>query len=242
MPPTSEGLDRLKGALRLTTPIVALYDCDPATDLGPLVEAKGRACCFAYYQRWVAGETLVVRRGDDSFSAPRNGCPGMQRALGFVEAYPPWMANFLTDGANGAPMGEGLKASPRLAQEFLDRARPPQPRGDTMLMGPLRLERWADVRTVTFFADPDRLAALMTLASFWSGRDDEIAAPFSSGCGPDVARGRQPGARPGGSRVHGHRHAPLPAARDPQPHRVAGPLRAHADVPRHRVPQARLVG
>lgn len=183
MPPTSQGLDRLKDALRLTTPIVALYDCDPAADLGPLVEARGRACCFAYYQRWVAGETLVVRRGDGSFSAPRDGCPGMQRALGFVEAYPPWMANFLTDGANGAPMGEGLKASPRLAQEFLDRARPPRPKGDTMLMGPLRLERWADVRTVTFFADPDRLAALMTLASFWSGRDDEIAAPFSSGCG-----------------------------------------------------------
>lgn len=183
MPPTSQGLDRLRNALRLATPIVALYDCEPAADFEPLVEARGRACCFAYFGRWAAGETLVVRRGDDSFSSPRHGCPGMQRALGFAESYPPWMASFLTDGANGAPMGEGLKASPRLAQEFLDRARPPRPRGDTMLMGPLRLERWADVRTVTFFADADRLAALMTLASYWSGRDDEIAAPFSSGCG-----------------------------------------------------------
>lgn len=183
MIPTREAVERLTRALQLTTPIVALFDTAPGADFAPTIEAGGRACCFAYYQRWVAGETVVVRRGDDSFSAPRHGCPGMQRALGFSGVYPPWMANFLTDGANGAPMGEGLKASPELAAEFLTRAKPPRPRGDTMLMGPLRVERWDDVRSVTFFADPDRLSALMTLAAFWSGGDDEIAAPFSSGCG-----------------------------------------------------------
>lgn len=183
MTPSTEAITRLCDVLRLETPIVALYDCGPWPGLSALVETRGRACCFAYYARWTAGETLVVRRGDDSFTQPRNGCPGLQRALGFAEAYPTWMANFLTDGGNGAPMGEGLKASPELAQEFLDRAARPRPSGDTMLMGPLDVGHWADVRTVTFFADADRLAALMTLASFWSGRDDEIAAPFSSGCG-----------------------------------------------------------
>lgn len=183
MAPTPESVSRLRQALRLTTPIVALYDTAPDAGFEPLVEAQGHACCFAYYGRWATGTTLVVRRGDDSFASPKHGCPGLQRALGLAPSYPPWMASFLTDGANGAPMGEGLKASPALAQEFLDRAVAPRPRGDSMLMGPLRLERWDDVRTVTFFADPDRVSALLTLAAFWSGQDDEVAAPFSSGCG-----------------------------------------------------------
>ena len=183
MAPERESVDRLMRALRLDTPIVALYDAAPGGAFEPLVEAQGRACCFAYYPRWVAGVTVIVRRGDDTFEAPRHGCPGLQRALGLSASYPPWMANFLTDGANGAPMGEGLKASAALAQQFIDQARAPEPSGDTMLMGPLKLERWQDVRTVTFFADPDRLSALMTLAQYWSGRGDEIAAPFSSGCG-----------------------------------------------------------
>lgn len=183
MAPTTEAVTRLTRALRLETPIVALYDCDGGTAFEPLVEAKGRNCCFAYYPRWVAGETLVVRKGEDDFVKPDRGCPGMQRALGFSLKYPPWMANFLTDGANGAPMGEGLKATPELAQGFLDRAHAPKPSGDVMLMGPLRVEIWEAVRTVTFFADPDRLSALMTLAAYWSAEDDEVAAPFSSGCG-----------------------------------------------------------
>ena len=43
------------------------------------------------------------------------------------------MANFLTDGKNGAPMGEGLKATPALAQEFLDQIVFPEPVGDHVL-------------------------------------------------------------------------------------------------------------
>jgi hypothetical protein len=175
-------IERLNKALRLETPIIALYDTDPTPGFEPLVHSKGRACCFAYYQRWLKGETLVIERNGGSFQDPKNGCPGMHNAFGFGKGYPPWMANFLTDG-KGAPMGEGLKATPQLAQEFLDRAKAPTPTGDHILIGPLRLEHWDKVRTISFFVDPDRLAALMTLATFWSSNPDEIAAPFSSGCG-----------------------------------------------------------
>jgi hypothetical protein len=92
------------------------------------------------------------------------------------------MANFLTDG-KGAPMGEGLKESPALAQEFLDRAKAPVQKGDTILIGPLRPDKWDTVRSVTFFVDPDRLAGVMTLATYFSGPDDYVRGPFSSGCG-----------------------------------------------------------
>ena len=181
---TEQGIERLRGALRLATPIIALYDTDPSEAFEPMVEAGGRACCFAYYQRWLKGETLVVKRAvDEDFMNPQHGCPGLQKHFGFDKTYPPWMANFLTDGKNGAPMGEGLKASPDLAQEFLDHIRFPEPDGDYILMGPLKLSHWDKVKTVTFFADPDRFSALMSLAAFWSSDPEEVAAPFSSGCG-----------------------------------------------------------
>lgn len=175
-------IDRLIRALRLETPIIAIYDTTPTSEFEPMVEAKGHACCFAYYPRWLNGETLVVQKNAGSFQNPEKGCPGMQNAFGLGKGYPPWMSHFLTDG-KGAPMGEGLKATPELAQEFLDRAKPPKLSGDTLLIGPLKLTQWDNVKTVTFFADPDRFSALMTLASYWSSDPDEIAAPFSSGCG-----------------------------------------------------------
>lgn len=180
---TEKGIERLTKALRLETPIIALYDTEPSEAFEPMVQAKGRACCFAYYPRWMRGETLAVKRNGGTFQDPQNGCPGMQNAFGFGKGYPPWMANFLTDGENDAPMGEGLKATPALAQEFLDRTEAPAPSGDHILMGPLKLEHWDTVKTLSFFVDPDRLAAVMTLAAYGTSDPDEIAAPFSSGCG-----------------------------------------------------------
>jgi len=182
MSPPAAAVERLCRKLRLTTPLIAIYDAPPSDAFAPYVEARGSACCFAFYPRWLKGETVVFRRGTESPGPPRQGCPGAHRALGLEASYPPHMAHFLTDGA-GAPPGEGLKASPALAQEFLAAARPPRLRGATVLLGPLRLEQWAAVRSVTFLVDPDRLAGVMTLAGYWSGDTDLIAAPFSSGCG-----------------------------------------------------------
>jgi hypothetical protein len=182
MPPTEQAVERLRKALRLETPLLALYDTEPGPDFEPTVKAKGHACVFAYFGQWMKGKTLVVERGGGEFAAPESGCPGAQRALGFEKEYPSYMAHFLTDGG-GAPMGEGLKATPEIAQEFLDRAAPVDPSGDSILIGPLRLDRWSDIKTVSFLVDPDRLSACMTLAGFRSSDPDLIFAPFSSGCG-----------------------------------------------------------
>ncbi len=182
MAPKQSSADRLIEKLRLKTPIIALYDSEPSEDFEPLIESKGRTCCFAYYKHWLNGETLVIGRGEGGFSDPDRGCYGAQSAFGLGKGYPPFMPNFLTDG-KGAPMGEGLKASPALAAEFLDRAVPPEITSGSVLIGPLRLPMWERVRSVTFLVDPDRLSALMTLAAYWTSDPEVIFAPFSSGCG-----------------------------------------------------------
>jgi hypothetical protein len=184
MPPTDAAIKRVVKKLRLETPLIAVYDAEPGDEFHPLVIAKGHACCFAFYKRWLAGETVafVKAPGESEFEQPTHGCPGAQRALGLVEEYPEYMANFLTDG-NGAPTGEGLMASAELAQEFLDRASPPKLSSNAVLIGPLRVDRWEKVRSVTFLVDPDRLSAVMRLAGYWSSDPDLVAAPFSSGCG-----------------------------------------------------------
>lgn len=175
-------INRVTKALRLNTPLIAVYDSAPGDEFEPMSVARGRICCFAFYKRWLKGETLVIKKGKGSFTAPKNGCPGAQISLGLQNKYPPYMAHFLTDG-KGAPKGEGLKASPDLAQEFIDHAKAPMLSGDTVLIGPLRLEKWDAVRSVTFFVDPDRLSGVMTLSTFHSGPRDLVIAPFSSGCG-----------------------------------------------------------
>jgi hypothetical protein len=182
MAPKQSSVDRLVEKLRLKTPIIALYDSEPSEEFAPMVESSGRTCCFAYFKRWLNGETLVVERGEGGFSDPDKGCYGGQNAFGLGRGYPPYMPNFLTDG-KGAPMGEGLKASPDLAREFLDRAEQPLIESDSVLIGPIRLSMWERVKSVTFLVDPDRLSALMTLAAYWTSDPEKIFAPFSSGCG-----------------------------------------------------------
>ena len=172
--PTDEAVTRLRRYLHLSTPLIALYDTVPTPAFEPLVEPRDTDCCFSYFGRWVNGETLVVKQGGP-------GCPGGHRGLGLENTSPPFMAHFLTDGV-GAPAGEGLRASADLAQELLDRARPVRNESGHMLIGPLRVDQWDFVRSVTFFVSPDHLAGVTTLAGYWSSDKDIVTAPFGSAC------------------------------------------------------------
>jgi Uncharacterised ArCR, COG2043 len=170
---TTVAVDRLVARLRLSTPLIGVYDAPPSEAFAPLVDAEGTSCCFAHYQHWLDGQTLVLRPGGA-------GCKGVYRAVGLEKTFPPFMAHFLSDGV-GAPKGEGLKATAELAQAYLDRARPLDVTSGSVLIGPLRLDQWDALRSVTFLVDPDRLAAVMTLAGYWSAAD-VVSAPFGSGC------------------------------------------------------------
>jgi hypothetical protein len=172
--PTESAVGRLRSHLRLTTPLIALYDTVPSPEFEPLVHPKDTDCCFSYFEHWISGETLVVKKGGP-------GCPGGHLGLGLENTPPPFMAHFLTDGV-GAHAAEGLRATPEIAQALIDQARPVRNQSGHVLIGLLRLEKWDFVRSVTFFAGADVLSAVTTLAGYWSGDKDIVAAPFGSAC------------------------------------------------------------
>ncbi len=172
--PTEQAIERLLKHLHLTTPLIALYDTVPSPDFEPLVHPKDTDCCFAYFNGWLKGETLVVKKGGP-------GCPGGHRGLGLENTSPPFMAHFLSDGV-GAPAGEGLRATAEIAQALIDSAKPVGNKSGHVLIGPLRPAKWDLVGSVTFFVTPDQLSAVATLAGYWSKDKDVVVAPFGSGC------------------------------------------------------------
>jgi hypothetical protein len=161
----------LLAKLRLAAPIIGLYDAPDPQAFAPLVEPKGRACVFAFVQRWHQGETLHVTR-------ERYGCGGCARQFFGVETRSRQaFIDFLVGD-------EGLRASPELMAQWIDSSRPLPRRHEHVLIGPLRADLYEHLVTATFFVDPDQLSLLCIAASFHSSPEDPpIVAPFSSGCG-----------------------------------------------------------
>lgn len=171
--PTQEKVDALLKVLRIETPVIAVYDSSDTQAFSPIVKSGGMNCCFAYYRRWLKGDTLLLTEESD-------GCPGGLYHLGLRDTIMPNIEHFLTQGTEEL-RGEGLKATPEIAGEMLDRAKTVNSESGNILIGPLRVDKWDSVKTLSFFVDIDRLAALMTLSGYWSATDT-VVAPFGSGC------------------------------------------------------------
>lgn len=154
-------------------PLVGLYDAPDPAPFSPLVRpAPGqRTCVFAFYRNWLAGETLHITREN-------YGCGGAGRALCGVETRSrDQFVRFLVDD-------EGLKASHRLMNQWLDYRQPYGQEHPHILIGPLCPEQYAYLKTVTFYVTPDQYSILALGAQYRSAPDDPLPllAPFGSGC------------------------------------------------------------
>jgi hypothetical protein len=162
----------LLAKLRLATPVVGLYDAPDPQAFAPLVEPKGRACVFAFAQRWRQGETLHL-------TSERYGCGGCARQFFGVETRSrPAFIDFLVGE-------EGLRATPELMEAWIDASHPLPLRHEHVLLGPLREQLYEHLLTATFFVNADQLSLLCIAAAYHSRPDDPppVVAPFSSGCG-----------------------------------------------------------
>ena len=115
------------------------------------------------------------------------GCPGAKRYLGFSQQLMPHFDHFLSCGIPAVVEGERFKKSPELVRELLKSSpafHAPEPyivfkRWD-------RLESEDEPEVAIFFARPDVLAGLFTLANFDETDLHGVVAPFSAGCGSIV--------------------------------------------------------
>jgi len=134
--------------------------------------------------RCLIGALSEVRNGRSlGFDADSIGCFGGRRYAGFADKLRPNFEYFLSCGIPGQIEGERYKKSPELVKEVVKLA--PAFKAPSRFIVFKRwdlLERTDEPQVVIFFAQPDVLAGLFTLANFDEAEPNGVFAPFGAGC------------------------------------------------------------
>jgi len=137
--------------------------------------------------RCIMGSLVLAQKGQSiAFSAETTGCPGGKRYLGFSEGIDmPNFEYFISCGIPGKLEGERYKKTPEMVKEYMKKEGKAikAPAEYIVFKRWDRLEAEDKPEVVIFFAAPDVLAGLFTLAIFDETEQDAVIAPFGSGCG-----------------------------------------------------------
>jgi uncharacterized protein (DUF169 family) len=159
---------------------ITFYYTDEIGGVEVVKSASGHKCIFA--------DLLKVTRGQSiCFSAESIGCFGGRRYLGFGSEVMPNFEYFLSCGIPGKLEGERYKKTPELVKEIMAKVPRFDAPGEFIVF-----KRWDMLQdkdepdAVIFFASPDVLSGLFTLANFDESDLNGVIAPFSAGCGSVV--------------------------------------------------------
>jgi uncharacterized protein (DUF169 family) len=118
------------------------------------------------------------------FDKEHVGCAGGAYYMGFLESPMPNIEYFLSCGIPGQMEGERYIKTPGLAREYFIRVKPrPAPARYCIFKSIEQFQGNERPEIVVFFAPPDMLSGLFTLANYALERTDAVHAPFGSGCG-----------------------------------------------------------
>jgi uncharacterized protein (DUF169 family) len=134
--------------------------------------------------RCIIGALVKVREGQSlTFDVNAVGCPGGKRYLGFSDKLAPDFEYFLSCGVPGGREGERYKKTPEMVREYLKHV-PPMPAPGKYIVFKRwdKLEAADNPEVVIFFAPPDVLSGLFTLASYDEAEQNMVITPFGSGC------------------------------------------------------------
>jgi uncharacterized protein (DUF169 family) len=160
-------------------PIVSSYT-DEVGSIQLVKPPTGHRCVIADLSKVRNGKSLC-------FTVESIGCGGGKRYLGFSHEIMPEFEYFLSCGIPGKLEGERYKKSPGLVKESMKRM--PQftaPAEYIVFKRWDMLEEGDDPDVVIFFARPDVLSGLFTLANFDEADPNGVFAPFAAGCGSIV--------------------------------------------------------
>lgn len=129
-------------------------------------------------------DLAAIRLGRSlSFDTKSIACFGGKRYLGFSQALMPGFEYFLSCGIPGKLEGERYKKSPELVKELLQHV--------PVFTAPAKyvvFKRWDMLeesdqpQVVIFFAPPDVLSGLFTLANYDEPTNDAVFCPMGAGC------------------------------------------------------------
>ena len=127
----------------------------------------------------------LARKGKSiAFSKETMGCQGGARYSGYATGLRPQFKYFLSCGIPGEMEGERYKKTPEIVEESMKETPQIIAAGKYLVF-----RRWDKVEAdetplvVNFFAKPDVLSGLFTLANFRSSNPHSVMTPFSAGCG-----------------------------------------------------------
>lgn len=156
---------------------IAFYYTDQPVD-AEIVPTDGKwNCIICQLQKVRSGSSMA-------FSADSVKCGGAKRYLGFAETIRPNFEYFLSCGIEGEMEGERYIRTPQLVLDLMKKQKKLEITGKYIVFkrwDMLTVEDKPDV--VIFFAPPDILSGLFTLANFDQSEPDSTIAPFAAGCG-----------------------------------------------------------
>jgi uncharacterized protein (DUF169 family) len=125
-----------------------------------------------------------VRKGSSlCFDINSVGCAGGKRYLGFTDKIMPNFEYFLSCGIPNKLEGERYKKTPELVKAVMKQSPAFKAPGRFIVFKRWdMLEKSDKPEVVIFFAVPDVLSGLFTLANFDEAEQNGIFAPFGSGC------------------------------------------------------------
>ncbi len=134
--------------------------------------------------RCMVGDLAKARGGKSvAFNAEVIGCGGGKRYLGFADTIMPEFEYFLSYGIPGKVEGERYKKSPELVRDIMKKLPTFTAPGRFIIF-----KRWDQLQegdypeAVIFFARPDVLSGLFTLANFDETDVNGVFSPFGAGC------------------------------------------------------------
>lgn len=172
---------RIAAELKLRFDPVAVLFTDHRPDGAIQFKEGGRGCVMALFTSAATGKTVAIDR-------KTVGCLGAVTGLGLGCAYeemPGGIEYFLSTGrGEGYPEGEGYKKTPELARDLVERFPTTEIACQYVVFTPLsRVDAEGEApMAVSFYATPDQLSALIVLANYGAPGDENVIAPFASGC------------------------------------------------------------
>lgn len=137
----------------------------------------GRSCLIC--------DLMSVRRGDSLyFNKDTINCGGAKRYTGFTNKMRPDFEYFLSCGIPGEMEGERYIRTPEMVSELMKNQKQLPISGKNLVF-----KRWDKLTendnpdVVIFFAQPDVIAGLFTLANFDQTEPNGTFTPFGAGCG-----------------------------------------------------------